>query len=135
MGFKKWYFLAFVVVFLTEITITILPVNPFIRGFLGDVLVVPLLYVFLKTFFLFPSQKTMLGVLAFAFLVELLQLFPIIEILSIESKTVRTVMGSTFDGWDFVAYFIGYLIVLLVFSFGKRLREKSVPDFKMNKSM
>ncbi len=114
MGFKKWHFLLFAILLLSETAIAVLSENPFIRGFLGDVLVVPLLYSFLKTIFLFSSKKTMLAVLTFAFLVEFLQFFRLGEILNIQSKVLLTILGSVFDPLDLVAYFLGFLIILFI---------------------
>lgn len=77
-------------------------------------LVVLLLYSFLKIFIKNNVVKTAVSVLAFAFFVELMQFFKLAETLNIHSKILLTIMGSVFDVWDLLAYFIGFLIILLV---------------------
>jgi hypothetical protein len=100
--------------FITEIAIAYFHFNPFIRGFLGDVLVMLLLYSFLKIFIKNNVFNIAISVLGFAFLVELLQFLKLSEILKIKSKIILTVLGSVFDVWDLVAYFIGFLLILLI---------------------
>lgn len=108
----KSYFFAFLIFLFVEIAIAYLHFNSFIRGFLGDVLVILLLYTFLKIFIRHHVLRTALAVLSFAFFVELLQFFKLDEILDIHSKILLTVIGSVFDVWDLVAYCIGFLLIL-----------------------
>ena len=115
MEHLKWrYFSAFLILLLMEFTIAYFHFNPFIRGFLGDVLVMLLLYSFLKIFIKNNVFNIAISVLGFAFLVELLQFLKLSEILKIKSKIILTVLGSVFDGSDLVAYFIGFLLILLI---------------------
>ena len=115
MEHLKWrYFSAFLILLLMEFTIAYFHFNPFIRGFLGDVLVMLLLYSFLKIFIKNSVFNIAISVLGFAFLVELLQFLKLSEILKIKSKIILTVLGSVFDVWDLVAYFIGFLLILLI---------------------
>ncbi|KJJ37474.1 DUF2809 domain-containing protein [Aequorivita vladivostokensis] len=115
MEHLKWcYFSAFLILLLMEFTIAYFHFNPFIRGFLGDVLVILLLYSFLKIFIKNNVFPIAISVLGFAFLVELLQLLKLSEILKIKSKILLTVLGSVFDVWDLVAYVIGFLLILLI---------------------
>lgn len=111
-SFKWNYFLIFLLLLFAEIIIAIFHFNAFIRGFLGDVLIVLLLYSFLRIFIRDNVLKTALSVLVFAFFVEFLQYFKLTEILNIQSKLLLTLLGSVFDIWDLVAYFIGFLIIL-----------------------
>lgn len=110
----KNYFISFIILFFIEVTIAYFHFNAFIRGFFGDMLVVLLLYSFLKIFIKNNVVKTAVSVLAFAFFVELMQFFKLAETLNIHSKILLTIMGSVFDVWDLLAYFIGFLIILLV---------------------
>jgi len=111
----KWnYFLLFLLLLSVEILIAIYKFSAFIRGFLGDVLVILLLYSFLKIFIRNNVLKTAVSVLAFAFFVEFLQYFKLVEVLNIQSKILQVIIGSVFDIWDLIAYFIGFLIILLI---------------------
>ncbi len=110
-GFK--YVIASTVLFLLEIAIAFFNFTPFIRGFLGDVLVILLLYSFLKIFIKNNCIKIATSVLAFAYFVELLQFFKLAEILNIQSKVLLIILGSVFDPMDLLAYFIGFQLILL----------------------
>jgi len=110
----KRYFTLFLLLLATEIAIALFPVPVFVRGFVGDVLVIPLLYTFLRMFVNLPGKWVLFLVLAFAFFVEFLQLFSITEWLGIENPVARIILGNTFDGWDLAAYLFGVLPVLFI---------------------
>lgn len=110
----KKYFTIFILLLVTEVAIAYFQFSQFIRGFLGDVLAIPLLYTFVRIFSKLPGKKVLLLVLTFAFLIEILQLFSITDKLQIENPIARIVLGNTFDGWDLVAYWFGILPVLLI---------------------
>ncbi|MBT0608824.1 ribosomal maturation YjgA family protein [Aequorivita echinoideorum] len=108
------YFLIFLALFGIEILIATLPSHSFVRGFIGDALVVVLLFYFCKIFINVEYFKLAIAVLGFAFLVEILQFFEITEKFQIESKLLLIIIGSVFDPWDFLAYFIGFLFILFL---------------------
>lgn len=114
LNFNLKYFVIAIFLFSVEIAIAILKFNPFIRGFLGDVLVILLLYSFLKIFIRNNVFKTAISILAFAFFVELLQHFEFAKKLQIQSEVFLTIIGSVFDVWDLVAYTLGFLLILLI---------------------
>src|SRR5690606_21923463 len=97
-----------------EIGIAYFHFNPFTRGFLGDVLVILLLYSFFKIFIRKNVFSIAISVLMFAFLIELLQYFQIASRLNVDSKIILIVLGSVFDWWDLVAYFLGFVIIMFV---------------------
>lgn len=113
----KKYIFAFIILFVIECAIAYFHFTPFIRGFLGDVLIVLLLYSFLKIFIKNHTFKIAISVLAFAYFVEFLQLFQLAEKLNIHSKIGLTILGSVFDPQDLLAYFIGFLFILLIEKF------------------
>jgi hypothetical protein len=56
-----------------------------------------------------------LGTLLFAYLIETLQYFKWVEGLGIESSNLaRTVMGTSFEWMDIVAYTAGIIFVILI---------------------
>ena len=110
----KNYLIVFILLFITEIAIAYFHFNAFIRGFLGDVLVILLMYSFLKIFIKNNVLKTAVSVLAFAYFVELLQFFKLAELLKIKSEIILTIIGSVFDVSDLAAYFLGFLLILLL---------------------
>lgn len=116
--FHKKYFYYFLLLFNIEVAIALFSHTPFIRHFLGDVLVVILIYTFIKSFFLFNKKKTIIGVLIFSFLVEIFQYYKGIEWLGLQNNTLaRIVIGTTFTITDLLAYSIGAVFVYVVEKF------------------
>ncbi|MCZ4319693.1 DUF2809 domain-containing protein [Aequorivita viscosa] len=112
--FRNSYFYSTLLLLAVEICIAKFHFNPFVRGFLGDILVVLLMYSFLKIFIKNNIFKIAISVLAFAYFVEFLQLFKLAEKLQITSEILLIILGSVFDPWDLVAYFLGFLLILLI---------------------
>ena len=110
----KKYLTPFILILVTEIAIAIFHFHRFVRGFLGDVLVIPLLYCFLKMVTPYDSKKILYAVLSIALTVELFQLGFSSEILSTENRLLQTIIGTTFDFRDLVAYAFGIIPVLLI---------------------
>lgn len=108
------YALAFLSLFLIEALIAIFIHDNFIRPYIGDVLVMVLLYFFVQA--ILPDKIKYLPIYLFLFgtLVEFLQYCHIVEHLHLESNSVaKVVIGSVFDSKDIVCYGIGCLLVLL----------------------
>jgi hypothetical protein len=105
-----------------EIFIALFVEDTAIRPFVGDILVVILLYCFFHAFVNFAGWKIAAGALVFAFTIETLQYFDYVKRLGLENNRVLSVMmGKTFELVDFAEYFIGFLIILLdEKSFGTR---------------
>jgi hypothetical protein len=115
LTFNKNYFLLAVLIFFIEVFIALYVHDAFVRPYLGDVLVVILIYCFVKSFFDWPVLPVAMSVLAFSFAVETLQYFNIIEILGLEkSNLARTIIGTSFAWLDLLTYVIGITIVLFV---------------------
>lgn len=86
-----------------------------IRPFLGDVLVVILLYCTLRAFFRISTGLAAGLVLAFAFCVEGLQYLKIVNLLGLQNYAwARIVIGTTFAWSDLLAYLLGIGLVLAV---------------------
>lgn len=112
--FNKTYFLWTVLLFLTEVGIALFVHDDFIRPYFGDVLVVILIYCFVKSFLKLSVTKACIGVLLFAFTVETLQYFTVVEKLGLQdSRLARTVIGTSFAWEDIAAYIAGILMVIL----------------------
>ena len=112
--FNKNYFGLATLVFGIEVLIALYVTDTVVRPYLGDVLVVILIYCFLKSFLKLPVLTVALFVLALSFAIEFLQFLNIVEKLGLEnSKVARTVIGTSFSWTDLLAYIIGIAIVLL----------------------
>lgn len=107
------FFLLFVIIFFVEILIAVYVHDAIIRPFGGDVLVVVLIYAFVRSFLNTNYTYIAIGVLLFSFAVEISQAFHLVKRMGLEKNTImRIVMGTTFSYYDLFAYFIGFLICL-----------------------
>lgn len=109
------YLFLFVLLLLTEILIGVFLKGGFIRAYGGDILVLPLLYAFLRI--LFPKSDNFtvrvlpFGLFIFGVFVEALQGLHIADRLHITSPIIRIIIGSTFDFLDIACYFAGMLLI------------------------
>lgn len=111
--FRTKYFIAAALLFLIEIIIALFWKDSFVRPFLGDVLVVILIYFFLRIFLNVSYLKIAIGVLAFACCIEVLQYFDFVKMMGLESNPILSVaLGRTFEWKDFGAYLIGFILIL-----------------------
>ena len=99
--------------------------DQFIRPFLGDVLVIGWLYLFLKSFIKIKYYKLASAVLFFSYTLEVAQFYDLVVILGLQDiKVARIIIGSTFDWLDLVAYTIGWVFIILIEYCRSKLREK-----------
>ncbi len=104
------YLVAFVLIFAMEAAIAIFVDDNFIRPYIGDVLVVVLIYCFIRSFVRIRTKLLPFYIFLFAFLVEVGQYFNLAERLGLgDNRIAKIVIGSTADGKDVACYFIGCL--------------------------
>lgn len=115
LQFSLKYLLLTIFIFLVEVLIaTKLEHIFFVRAYLGDVIVVMLLYTFVKTFVKMNDQKLILGILVFSFLVEFAQYFNIAEKLGFRPGSLMyIVIGNSFSWIDILCYAVGCLLLYL----------------------
>jgi hypothetical protein len=112
--FNKNYFGIAILIFTIEILIALFVRDNFIRPYIGDVLVVILIYCSIKSFYNPPVFTLAICVLAFAFTVEFLQYYNIVKKLGFQkSKIATTVIGTSFEWFDILAYMAGITIILM----------------------
>ena len=102
------YGLVTILFFLIELLIAVFVHDDFIRPYVGDVLVVVLLYTFVRIFV--PEGIGLLPVYLFllATFVEVLQYARIVEVLGLSGNRILSVIvGSVFDWKDIVCYGVG----------------------------
>jgi hypothetical protein len=110
--FHPKYFYTTILLFLVEVFIGVFVHDSFIRPFCGDVLVVILIYCFIKSLWKIRPNVAIAAVFIFACIVEGLQYLNIIDILGIRQyKLIVIILGSSFDWNDILAYFTGAAIV------------------------
>ena len=111
--FRKNYFLLTIILLFVEICIAVFINDRFIRPYLGDFLVVILLYCFVRSFFNVPVNQTAIGVLIFAFVIEGLQYIQLVNILGLQdSKLANLVLGNSFSWMDMLTYVLGIALVM-----------------------
>lgn len=109
---KKYLFLT-VLLFLIEVLIALYVHDNFIRPYIGDLLVVILIYCFCKSVVKIPSMPLAIGVFLFAYTVETLQYFHIVKLLGLSHyKLANIIIGTSFSWEDIACYTIGIAIVL-----------------------
>ena len=113
----KWrwsnrFFLATLIVFATELAIAQFA-DGFVRNFMGDVLVVILLFCAIQSVLAYSKWRTAIAVLIFAIGVELAQYAQIPAKLGIDRhSSLGIAAGATFDWLDVAAYALGTLFIL-----------------------
>lgn len=114
--FNLKYFLLSILIFFVEVLIaTVLKDQFFIRAYLGDVIVVMLLYTLVKSFFITNDTKLILGIFAFSCLIEFAQFFKIADKLGFpEGSLMYIVVGNSFSWIDILCYGVGCLILYLL---------------------
>ncbi|MDO8992451.1 MAG: DUF2809 domain-containing protein [Daejeonella sp.] len=111
--FHKGYFGLTSGLFLIEVLIALFVRDNFIRPYFGDFLVVILMYCFLRTFANLDVKLTVVAVLLFSYLIEILQYLNFVEIIGLgNSELARTLIGTSFEWIDIVAYSAGSLAIL-----------------------
>ncbi len=106
------YLLATVLIFLLELFIALFVRDSFIRPYVGDMLVVVLVYTCVRV--LFPEKPRLLPLYVFLFAagVEALQGMRIVELLGLQDNRFFSVLiGTTFDWKDIVCYGVGCVLL------------------------
>ena len=112
--FQWKYFVLAILLFLTEVLIAYYMHDKIIRPYVGDLLVVILIYCFIKSFVNISITKAAIFVLLFSYVIELLQYLNMIKFLGLQkSRMANIVLGNYFEWIDLVAYTVGIAIVIM----------------------
>jgi hypothetical protein len=115
LRFSKFYLMCTVILFLIEVLIALYVHDKFIRPYVGDFLVVILLYCLACSFVKAPVVPMALAVLAFSYLIETLQYFNIVQRMGLgKSRLANIVIGNYFTWDDIIAYTLGIAFTILV---------------------
>ncbi len=113
--FNWKYFSWTILLFAIEVCIALFVNDKIIRPHIGDLLVVILIYCFVKSFLNISVWAAAISVLIFSYVVEILQYFEVVKLLGLaHSHSARVIIGTTFNWIDIWAYTAGILIVLFV---------------------
>lgn len=114
LRFSWRFLLAFCSLFMIEVLIAVFIHDDFIRPFIGDMLVILLMYSFVGIFLKGPTNWICAALLLFAYLVEGAQALRLVERLGLQDNTLaRIVIGTTFDWKDLLAYTVGAALIVL----------------------
>lgn len=113
-AFSKKYFLLAIALFIVEVLIGAYMHDRFIRPYVGDFLVVILLYCLVKSFIQASATPVAIAVLVFSYIVEVLQYFNMVKLLGLQdSKMANILLGNHFAWEDILAYTLGTALVLI----------------------
>jgi hypothetical protein len=113
--FQKNYFFLTVLLFCIEVFIAIYVKDAFVRPYVGDLLVVILLYCFFKSFWSASVTTVSLVVLIIAYMMEVAQYFNLVHHLGLQhSRLAKIILGSAFEWIDLLAYTLGIVLVLWI---------------------
>lgn len=110
---RIFYIISFLVIFCIEVFIALYVRDSFVRPYMGDALVVVLVYSFVRIFIPTGVPRLPFYVFLFACFVEVLQYFQLVETLGITNRALRIILGSTFDWKDIVCYGVGCIFIFL----------------------
>ena len=114
LKFNLIYFLISLCIFIIEVLIaTVFNKIFFVRAYLGDVLVVMLLFTLVKSLIIIKNNHSLiLGIFLFSCLVEWAQYFSIAEKLGLQRGSIMyIIVGNSFSWIDIVCYAAGCLLL------------------------
>ncbi len=116
LTFKFKNLIIAVIIFVIEFLIaTTFKDIVFVRSYLGDVLVVMLMYYFVKAFVEVDNTKLIIALLIFSCVIEFLQYFHFAEVIGFkDNKIAMIVLGNSFSWIDILCYLAGGLILYLI---------------------
>lgn len=110
--FRLRYFLLTLALFSIEVLIALYVNDSTVRPYVGDYLVVMLVYGAVRTVLRSSVKSQLIGVLLFAYAVEVLQYFRLIAWLGWQdNRLARMVLGSHFEWVDMLAYTLGVITI------------------------
>lgn len=111
MKIQYKYLGVFVILLIIEIYIGVFVHDKIIRPFVGDALIVLVIYFFIRSF-IKKLRFLPVYVFLFACVIEIGQYFNLISILHMENfKFARIIIGATFDFKDIFSYLIGTIFI------------------------
>lgn len=121
------YIIGFLLLTAIEVCIGVFEFSHFIRSYIGDVIIVWVLYCLFRSFVpkRFNSYAVALGILAFSFAVEFLQKAHIADILGVENKLLRIIIGTSYAPEDLWSYAAGTLVIFIAILISHRKRSQN----------
>ena len=106
------YLIATLVLLTIEVLIALFVHDRFVRPYVGDILVVIVVYTFIRIFLVQKCRILPLYVFIFAAFIEILQYFELVKRLGLSgNRFLRVLIGSVFDIKDIICYGVGCIIL------------------------
>lgn len=124
------YIIGFVLLVAAEVCIGVFYFSKFIRAYLGDVIIVWVLYCLFRSFVprKFNSCAVAVGILVFSFAVEFLQKMHIADILGVKNELLRIIIGTSYAPEDLWCYTVGTAVTLLQIFLYQQLKKRKTND-------
>ena len=117
------------IVFLTltgiEILIALFVHDDFIRPYVGDIIVIAVIYYFVRIFFPDGLKYLLLYIFAFSVMIEFAQLLELTKLVSGNNRFLEILLGTFFSVWDIVCYAAGFIIVGIIETVIKKQQGKN----------
>lgn len=114
MKIKVGYLLTSLALLFTEIIIALFVNDEIVRPYVGDILVVILIYTLIRSFSKTKIMYLPLFLLAFACTVELSQYYGLVNFLDMQDNIfVATILGTSYSLVDILCYFIAMILLLV----------------------
>ena len=115
--FSLKYFLISIFIFIVEVLIaTVFKDLFFVRAYLGDVIVVVLMYTLILSFFKVENRtKLIIELFIFSVIMEVLQYFKIADVLGLKPGSMAAIIvGNSFSWIDILCYGVGCVLIYLI---------------------
>ncbi|WP_121809836.1 ribosomal maturation YjgA family protein [Mucilaginibacter kameinonensis] len=124
MKLNKTYAILTLLLFIIEVFIGVYLHDDLIRPFGGDLLVVILIYCFVKSVIDISWIKAAIGALFFSYIVEISQYFNLLKHLGLQnSKLAAILLGQSFSSGDILCYTVGIFIVIIAELFYRQAKN------------
>ncbi|GEM_PF-73749 len=125
MKLRIQYLVIFLILLMVEIFIALYVRDRIIRPYVGDILVVVLLYFAVRIVVPEGFRWLPAGVFLFAAGIEILQYIQIVKVLGLEyNRILRTMIGTTFDLKDMWCYAVGGVVCGILQFTGQIIRKQ-----------
>lgn len=109
---RIYYLIITIILLIVEVLIALYVHDNFIRPYIGDVLVVIVIYSFVRIFIPEKCRLLPLFIFIFAVVVEILQYIHIANILGVaDNRFLSTLIGGVFDMKDILCYGVGCILL------------------------
>lgn len=124
------YIIGFLLLVAVEVCIGVFYFNHFIRSYIGDVIIVWVLYCLFRSFVpkKFSSYAVAVGILVFSFIVEFLQKAHIADILGVKNELLRIIIGTSYAAEDLWCYAAGTAVTLIEIFLYQQLKKRKNND-------